>query len=174
MKVDYIFLIILEFMIVARDALLRYVNSTCCWGTGPAKEANIETEVWSSIACTLETFIEYREAGWKEIPYRNEPFTALGQGYAPQPWELPAQQIALFVPTTEVLEVPYTSTIIVCHECRGRRKVRCTNCGGDGRVKCDDCHGSGERTTFRDGERVEERCTDCGGDGKKKCRYRGS
>jgi hypothetical protein len=161
-------------MIVAREALLRYINSTCCWGTGPATKAEIETEVWSSIVCQLETFIEYRIAGWDEKPYRNEHYTALGQGYAPQPWELQAQPIPFFQNSTETLEVPFTSTINECHECNGRRKIRCTNCGGDGKIRCTRCGGDGRVTQHRDGEQVQERCDDCGGDGKKKCRYKGS
>jgi hypothetical protein len=157
----------------ARDALVAYINSTCCWGSDPAKKAEIETELWSSVVCQLETFIEYRVAGWEEKPYRNEHYTALGSGYAPQPWELQAQPIPHFQPSTEVLEVPFTSTIQDCHECNGRRKIRCTNCGGDGKIRCNHCGGDGRVTRHEDGEARQERCDDCGGDGKKKCRYRG-
>jgi hypothetical protein len=159
--------------LVAREALLRYIGTTCCWGSGPAKSATIETEVWSAISCSLETFIEYRIPEWVEVPYRQEPITALGQGYAPQPWELQAAPVPHFIPTSQDLEVPFTSTIRICDGCDGRRKIRCTNCGGDGKLKCKDCGGDGKVNVYRDGENHKERCDDCGGDGKVRCRYQG-
>lgn len=53
---------------VARDALLRYIDqSQCCWGTGPAKECSIETNVWASIVCKMETFVEYRTTAYEYV-----------------------------------------------------------------------------------------------------------
>lgn len=160
-------------MIVARDALIRYIDTTCCWGTGPAKKANIQTEAWSSIACIIESFVEYRVPMWNQVPHKGEYFTPLGGGYAPQPWEIIAQPIPFFSPTVEDIEVPYTSTVFTCPECHGHRRVKCNNCGGDGKLRCNICGGDGHITTHHDGKSERRSCGHCGGDGRIRCNHKG-
>jgi hypothetical protein len=152
--------------------LLRYIGTTYCWGSGPAKNATIETEVRSSFSCSLETFIESRISEWIEVPYNSqESLTAFGQGYAPQPWELPVAPVPHFVPMTEILEVPFTSTIRFCDGCHGTSKISCRNCGGRGTTRCNHCGGDGKITIHR-GNR-HQRCSCCHGDGKIKCHSQG-
>lgn len=156
---------------IAREALIRYIDTTCCWGSGPAKEANIQTEAWSSIACIVESFVEHRVPMWNQVPHKGEYFTPLGGGYAPQPWEIIAPPVPHFNPQVENIDVPYTSTVFTCPECHGHRRVPCKNCGGDGKLRCNVCGGDGRITTHHDGKSEQKRCNHCGGDGRVKCHH---
>jgi len=54
---------------VARDALLQYISTTCCWGSGAAKKADIECEWWASMVCKLDTFVQHRTTAPKQVCY---------------------------------------------------------------------------------------------------------
>ena len=46
----------------AQDLFIAYVESTCCWGSGPAKSMKIDDlEIKASILAVQRTFIECRE-----------------------------------------------------------------------------------------------------------------
>lgn len=160
---------------VAREALLRYIaDNECCWGTGPAKECTIETNVWLSVVCTMESFCEYRNCAYEHRPYvkHETRVSKKGDGMQPSPWEMACPPVVNFNDAVEKYDVPFTQSVKRCFECDGRKKVRCEACRGRGRIKCSRCNGDGRTTTYVDGEQREESCSKCNGRGTNDCNFR--
>ena len=100
----------------------------------------------------METFIEYRGIQLTHKPYWGEQCTQIGQGYTPEVWEMQFPQVPYFEDRVEKFEIPYTSEIKTCYNCRGAGKLRCTKCNG---------RGYSERTVKKDDrtETVRDTCT---------------
>ncbi|KAM4651171.1 protein SSUH2 homolog [Discoglossus pictus] len=101
----------------ARQAFLEYAMSRRCYGTPPAREINIESEVVDSPAC----------------------------GVAPQPWDIPVQLPTLFTDSVHKVIIPHTSSLRPCQKCTGVGLEMCTTCHGVGQVRCWTCNGTGRQ-----------------------------
>ncbi len=160
----------------ARALLLAWINQTCCYGSKPAKECEIKTCVGKpSFVCNVDTFVEYRSTEKAFRPYvRGTPYTSPRDGYPPQPWAIPCSVIPHFQDKVEKIEVPFTSSIVECHDCQGQGQVRCSSCSGDGKVRCTRCGGDGKVTHHgENGHTHQDKCNACGGDGQCKCTHCG-
>ncbi|KAM4581916.1 protein SSUH2 homolog isoform 1-T2 [Fundulus diaphanus] len=145
----------------AREAFKDYVQSHCCYSSGPAVEGVItNTESFNTYRLRLETFTENRSTEMAEKPYEGETADFYVQP-APRPWEVQTKTPQLFTKDTEEIRVPYTSSVKECNACRGEGTVSCKDCNGNGYKQCTDCNGSGKKE--------EENCSHCNGTGKDRC-----
>ncbi|XP_007547118.1 protein SSUH2 homolog isoform X1 [Poecilia formosa] len=145
----------------ARQAFKGYVDSQCCYQSGPANEGVITNmESFNTYRLRLETFTESRSTEMAEKPYEGETADFYAQP-APTPWEVQAKIPELFTKHTEEIRVPYTSNIKECNACHAEGTVSCKDCEAKGYKQCNRCNGSG-----KDGE---ENCTGCNGTGKDRC-----
>uniref|UniRef100_A0A3B5M5V9 Ssu-2 homolog n=1 Tax=Xiphophorus couchianus TaxID=32473 RepID=A0A3B5M5V9_9TELE len=138
---------------VAREAFKDYVQSQCCYQSGPANEGVITNmESFNTYRLRLETFTESRSTEMAEKPYEGETADFYTQP-APTPWEVQTKTPELFTKHTEEVRVPYTSNIKVIKQCN-----KCNGSGKNEEENCTDCNGTGK-----------DRCSKCSGAGKKKC-----
>uniref|UniRef100_A0A8C9VXQ5 Ssu-2 homolog, related sequence 1 n=1 Tax=Scleropages formosus TaxID=113540 RepID=A0A8C9VXQ5_SCLFO len=130
----------------AHAAFKEYVSGKCCYGSGPADEGVITNmEALNTYRYRLETFTESRSTEWNHEPFNGQPIDAYMQP-APGPWAIPVQPPSVFQDSTQVVKVPYTSSVKDCHDCQGKGKTPCKNCSGAGNVRrqrCSDCKGEG-------------------------------
>lgn len=145
----------------ARDAFKEYVQSQCCYQSGPAEDAVFTSlESHHTYRLRLETFTESRSTEQAEKPYEGETPDFYTQ-QAPTPWQVEAKTPNLFTDHTEEIRVPFTSSVKECNACHAEGKVPCKKCEGKGTKKCSHCDGSGKR--------MEENCIFCKGSGKDRC-----
>ncbi|MEQ2291088.1 hypothetical protein AMECASPLE_009868 [Ameca splendens] len=145
----------------AREAFKDYVQSHCCYSSGPANEGVITSiESHNTYRLRLETFTECRSTEMAEKPYEGETADFYAQP-APTPWDVEVKTPNLFTKHTEEIRVPYTSSIKECNVCHGVGTVSCKDCEGKGYKPCQYCNGSGQK---EDGN-----CSDCNGTGKDRC-----
>ncbi|KPP59292.1 hypothetical protein Z043_122799 [Scleropages formosus] len=137
----------------AHAAFKEYVSGKCCYGSGPADEGVITNmEALNTYRYRLETFTESRSTEWNHEPFNGQPIDAYMQP-APGPWAIPVQPPSVFQDSTQVVKVPYTSSVKDCHDCQGKGKTPCKNCSGAGNQfcvvsnpktdSCSDCKGEG-------------------------------
>lgn len=69
-------------------------------------------------------------------------------------------------------DVPYSSRIMRCDECDGRKRVECNACRGDGHIRCTSCSGDGKVMSGHGEDRTEETCGRCNGKGHTDCNFR--
>ncbi|XP_015243535.1 protein SSUH2 homolog [Cyprinodon tularosa] len=157
----------------ARAAFKDYVESQCCYRSGPAEEGVITSlESFNTYRLRLETFTESRKTEMAEKPYEGEMADFYAQP-APTPWQVQANTPNLFKEDTQEIRVPYTSSIKECNPCRGEGKIPCEDCNGNGYKPCRICNGSGNNDNQRclscDGT-GKDSCSKCNAEGKKKCK----
>ncbi|XP_029011393.1 protein SSUH2 homolog isoform X1 [Betta splendens] len=146
---------------IARSAFNQFASSKCCYSSGPAKDGVITNmEAFNTYRYRLETFTESRSTEWTQEPYRSQPVDA-GTQPPPGPWDIPAKTPSFFVDSTQIIRVPYTSSVKPCHECLGMARRPCTSCSGAGSKVCWVCNGSGFR--------FNDRCSHCHGRGRDNC-----
>ncbi|XP_070549992.1 protein SSUH2 homolog [Ptychodera flava] len=146
----------------AKDALIKHVKSHCCYGKKPAQEMTIESVVPSSAYhYTISTFSEQRTTLRLFAPYKGEDIERAGTVGPPAVWNLDIPPDSMFYEHEKVVNVPYTSTVDVCHGCNGRGFCKCYRCKGLGKVRCKKCKGSGMKK--------KETCQHCSGKGKRIC-----
>ncbi|KAH0630219.1 hypothetical protein JD844_012958 [Phrynosoma platyrhinos] len=169
---------------MARNALLSFVNSKCCYGTRAAGELVIQElkqqtlyrvslPRWLPNSCRLdqhlimrfvspqyrlETFNETRLCEWTFEPYTNTLVDGPQNGMSPQPWDIKVQVPKMFQEDTKKFRVPHSSLI----------KMRCVACSGarhkakakylQHQKRCQMCSGTGRK-----------RCSTCSGRGYKTC-----
>ncbi|XP_077983902.1 protein SSUH2 homolog isoform X2 [Glandiceps talaboti] len=156
----------------ARDAMVRFVNDNCCYGSKPAKEMSIESIAPSSaLHYELETFTETRYTSRAWTPYNGyEHVDGPMNGYPPGQWDIPASASMLFHDEVREMEVPHTAFVLPCHVCHARGFNRCHRCYGRGRVRCHSCNASGHVwKTNPEGHRYQDMCHWCHGSGRKSC-----
>ncbi|ELW63510.1 hypothetical protein TREES_T100014071 [Tupaia chinensis] len=147
---------------VAREALLSFVNSKCCYGSAVAGDLVIR-ELKQQTLCRyrLETFSESRISEWTFQPFTNHSVDGPERGTSPRLWDIKVQVPPMFQEDTKKFQVPHSSLVKVrCPSCSGaKRKAkqprRCQMCSGSGRRRCSTCSGSGNKT-----------CTTCRGEKK--------
>ncbi|MBZ3875288.1 Protein SSUH2-like protein, partial [Sciurus carolinensis] len=126
---------------VAREALLSFVNSKCCYGSAAADDLIIR-ELRRQTLCRyrLETFSESRISEWTFQPFTNHSVDGPQRGTSPRLWDIKVQVPPMFREDTKKFQVPHSSLV----------KVRCLTCSGAKRKamqprRCPMCSGSGRR-----------------------------
>uniref|UniRef100_H9G9G2 Ssu-2 homolog n=1 Tax=Anolis carolinensis TaxID=28377 RepID=H9G9G2_ANOCA len=145
----------------ARNALLSFVNSKCCYGNRAAGELIIQ-ELKPQRLCRyrLETFNETRLCEWTFEAYTNTLVDGPQNGTSPRPWDIKVQVPQMFQDDTKKFRVPHSSLVKECHKCHGRGRYKCSGCHGAGRVSFN----KSINTNF-----TSERCSTCSGRGNKTC-----
>ncbi|MGH0183977.1 UNVERIFIED_CONTAM: hypothetical protein FKN15_013749 [Acipenser sinensis] len=144
----------------ARDALVQYASSKCCYSTDPAEQlvfSNLEAH--NTYRYRLETFTESRSTEWAHEAYRGQPVDAYTQP-PPAPWVIPAKAPTMFKDATQEIKIPNTASVKKqcwvcngsgvragdesCHHCKGTGHTNCDDCKGTGLNSCDTCKGKGQ------------------------------
>ncbi|MBN3288301.1 SSUH2 protein, partial [Polyodon spathula] len=146
----------------ARDALVQYASSKCCYSTKPAETlvfSNLESH--NTYRYRLETFTESRSTEWAHELYRGQPVDAYTQP-PPAPWAIPAKAPTMFKDATQEIKIPNTAYVKPCHTCTGMGMIPCTKCARCGSKQCWVCNGSRVRAGG-------ESCHHCNGSGRTTC-----
>ncbi|XP_036911603.1 protein SSUH2 homolog [Sturnira hondurensis] len=149
---------------VARDALLSFVNSKCCYGSSAASDFIIQ-ELKQQTLCRyrLETFSESRISEWTFQPFTNHLVDGPRRGTSPRLWDFKVQVPPMFQEDTKKFQVPHSSVVKECHKCRGHGRYKCSGCHGAGLVRCPSCSGAKRRA------KQPRRCQMCSGSGRHRC-----
>ncbi|KAM3620737.1 uncharacterized protein V6R79_001306 [Siganus canaliculatus] len=143
---------------VARDALLKFVESKWRYSSKPARNLTFkDLNAITVYRYRLETYTETRTSSWKFESYSGQPVDGAQFGVSPLPWDIPMMLPQRFTDHTEKVRVPHSSIVKVCHMCSGCGRTRCNHCHGRGQKRCAFCHGHGISRN--------QRCTSCHGRG---------
>ncbi|XP_061582553.1 protein SSUH2 homolog [Cololabis saira] len=159
---------------VARDALLKFVESKWNYSAKPARNMTFrELRPATVYRYRLDTFTETRTSAWKFEAYRGGQVVDGPQfGSSPPPWDVPVSPPQIWTDNSQKIRVPHSSLVKTCHKCHGCGRTRCNMCFGRGQRRCTRCHGHGrvrnKRCTTCHG-RGRKRCVSCRGDGHKTC-----
>ncbi|XP_067683224.1 protein SSUH2 homolog [Haliotis asinina] len=170
-----------------RDAIINYVNSTCCFGMEPAREMDITALYPKHVHYySLTTFGETRSTCLRFVPHKDRrPVDGTTQGEPPSPWDIPCSP--KYLNTRHELRnvVPHTTRVQACDLCAARGSVPCSVCEGSGYRRCVSCGGLGvsvKEVEYGEEEEVAEtacescgskcilRCRVCYGSGQETCR----
>uniref|UniRef100_A0A8C6QLA1 Ssu-2 homolog n=1 Tax=Nannospalax galili TaxID=1026970 RepID=A0A8C6QLA1_NANGA len=149
---------------VAREALLSFVNSQCCYSSAAAGDLIIQ-ELRQQTLCRyrLETFSESRVSEWTFQPFTNHAVDGPQRGTSPRLWDMKVQMPPMFQEDTRKFQVPHSSLVKECHKCNGRGRYKCSGCHGAGMVRCSSCSGTKRKA------RQSRRCHLCSGSGRRRC-----
>ncbi|XP_046281689.1 protein SSUH2 homolog isoform X1 [Marmota monax] len=149
---------------VAREALLSFVNSKCCYGSAAADDLIIR-ELRQQTLCRyrLETFSESRISEWTFQPFTNHSVDGPQRGTSPRLWDIKVQIPPMFQEDTKKFQVPHSSLVKECHKCHGHGRYKCSGCHGSGMVRCPTCSGAKRKA------RQPRRCQMCSGSGRRRC-----
>ncbi|KAM4741011.1 protein SSUH2 homolog [Anableps anableps] len=158
---------------VAREALLRFVESKWKYSSKPARNLTFkDLKPVTVYRYRLETYTETRTSAWQFEPYNGQTVDGPQYGMSPPPWDIPVSLPQMYSNKVEKIRVPHSSFVKVCHKCHGCGRTRCASCFGRGMKRCSFCHGNGrarkKRCTSCHG-RGRRRCVSCRGDGYKTC-----
>uniref|UniRef100_A0A8C9X9E1 Ssu-2 homolog n=1 Tax=Sander lucioperca TaxID=283035 RepID=A0A8C9X9E1_SANLU len=164
---------------VARDALLKFVESKWRYSSKPARNLTFkELKPVTVYRYRLETYTETRTSAWQFESYNGQVVDGPQFGMSPPPWDIPVTLPARYTDKVEKVRVPHSSFVKPCHKCNGCGRTRCGNCHGRGqvrcvlvlnyysraaktnRLRCTFCHGHG---------RSRDKCSSCHGQGYKTC-----
>ncbi|XP_026161664.1 protein SSUH2 homolog isoform X1 [Mastacembelus armatus] len=147
---------------VARDALLKFVESKWRYSSKPARNLTFkELKPITVYRYRLETYTETRTSAWQFEPYSGQVVDGPQCGMSPPPWDVPVSQPPIYTEMVEKVRVPHSSIVKVCHKCHGCGRTRCVACHGRGQKRCTFCHGHGRSRN--------KQCTSCHGRGRKRC-----
>uniref|UniRef100_D4A1A7 Ssu-2 homolog n=1 Tax=Rattus norvegicus TaxID=10116 RepID=D4A1A7_RAT len=148
---------------VAREALLSFVNSQCCYSSAAAGDFIIQ-ELRQQTLCRyrLETFSESRVSEWTFQPVTNHSVDGPQRGTSPRLWDMKVQVPPMFQEDTRKFQVPHSSLVKECHKCHGRGRYKCSGCHGAGMVRCSSCSGTKRKA------RQPRRCHMCSGSGRRR------
>ncbi|XP_069897372.1 protein SSUH2 homolog [Dipodomys merriami] len=149
---------------VAREALLSFVNSKCCYPSMTAGDLVIQ-ELRQQTLCRyrLETFSESRISEWVFQPFTDHAVDGPQQGASPGVWEMEVQMPPMFQEDTRRFQVPHSALVKDCHKCHGRGRYKCSVCHGAGTVRCPSC----SRARSKAGQ--VRRCHMCSGSHRRRC-----
>ncbi|XP_075838110.1 protein SSUH2 homolog isoform X2 [Microtus pennsylvanicus] len=149
---------------VAREALVSFVNSQCCYSSAAAGNIIIQ-ELRQQTLCRyrLETFSESRGSEWTFQPVTNHSVDGPQRGASPRLWDMKVQVPPMFQEDTRKFQVPHSSLVKECHKCHGRGRYKCSGCHGAGMVRCSSCSGTKRKA------RQPRRCHMCSGSGRRRC-----
>nr|XP_020829454.1 protein SSUH2 homolog isoform X1 [Phascolarctos cinereus] len=149
---------------MARNALLSFVNSRCCYGNRAAGELVIQDLRQQMLyRYRLETFSESRLSEWTFQPYTNHSVDGPKKGASPRPWDIKVHVPPMFQEETKKFQVPHSSLVKDCHKCQGRGRYKCSGCHGAGTMRCASCSGAKRKA------KQSRRCQVCSGSGRKRC-----
>ncbi|XP_059796228.1 protein SSUH2 homolog isoform X2 [Balaenoptera ricei] len=149
---------------VAREALLSFVDSKCCYGSAAAGDLVIlELKQQALRRYRLETFSESRISEWTFQPYTNHSVDGPQRGTSPRLWDIKVQVPPMFQEDTRKFQVPHSSLVKECHKCHGHGRYKCSSCHGAGTVRCPSCSGAKRKA------RPARRCQMCSGSGRQRC-----
>ncbi|XP_047438482.1 protein SSUH2 homolog isoform X1 [Mugil cephalus] len=147
---------------VARDALLKFVESKWTYSSKPARNLTFkELRALTVYRYRLETYTETRTSAWQFEPYNGQMVDGPQFGVSPPPWDVPVSQPPKYTDREDKIRVPHSSLVKRCHKCNGCGKIRCKACLGRGQKRCTFCHGRGRSR--------KKRCTSCHGRGRRRC-----
>ncbi|KAM9409642.1 protein SSUH2 homolog [Pholidichthys leucotaenia] len=147
---------------VARDALLKFVESKWRYSSKPARNLTFkELKPITVYRYRLETYTETRTSTWQFESYNNQMVDGPQNGMSPPPWDIPVSLPERYTDKVEKIRVPHSSFVKACHKCNGCGRTRCSACFGRGQKNCPFCHGHGRSRN--------KRCTSCHGRGRKRC-----
>uniref|UniRef100_A0A8D0GCG3 Ssu-2 homolog n=1 Tax=Sphenodon punctatus TaxID=8508 RepID=A0A8D0GCG3_SPHPU len=145
---------------MARNALLAFVNSKCCYGNRAAGELVIQNLKQLTVyRYRLETFNESRLSEWTFEPSTNNLVDGPQNGASPRPWDIKVQSPPMFQEDTKKFRVPHSSLVKVTFSVN----PKCSGCHGAGRMRCVTCSGARHRA------KQQKRCQMCSGTGRKRC-----
>ncbi|KAM9680598.1 protein SSUH2 homolog isoform 1-T1 [Dama dama] len=149
---------------VAREALLSFVDSKCCYGRAAAGDLVIlELKQQNLCRYRLETFSESRISEWTFQPFTNHSVDGPQRGTSPRLWDIKVQVPPMFQEDTRRFQVPHSSLVKECHKCHGRGRYKCSGCHGAGTVRCSSCSGAKRKA------KSARRCQMCSGSGRRRC-----
>ncbi|XP_019355324.2 protein SSUH2 homolog isoform X1 [Alligator mississippiensis] len=149
---------------VARNALVSFVNSKCCYGNKAAGELVIQDlRQLTLYRYRLETFNESRLSEWTFEPLTSNLVDGPQNGTSPRPWDIKVQTPPLFQDDTRKFRIPHSSLVKACHKCHGHGRYKCSGCQGAGWMRCVSCSGTRQR------RKQQRRCQMCSGTGRKRC-----
>ncbi|KAM7421841.1 hypothetical protein PAMA_010073 [Pampus argenteus] len=149
---------------VARDALLKFVESKWRYSSKPARNLTFkELKPITVYRYRLETYTETRTSAWQFEPYKGQMVDGPQYGMSPPPWDIPLSLPARYTDVVVKARVPHSSFVKLCHKCNGCGRVRCNMCHGRGMKRCTFCHGHGHNHSSN------RRCSSCNGRGRKRC-----
>ncbi|XP_026161665.1 protein SSUH2 homolog isoform X2 [Mastacembelus armatus] len=120
---------------VARDALLKFVESKWRYSSKPARNLTFkELKPITVYRYRLETYTETRTSAWQFEPYSGQVVDGPQCGMSPPPWDVPVSQPPIYTEMVEKVRVPHSSIVKVCHKCHGCGRTRCVACHGRGQV----------------------------------------
>ncbi|XP_059796235.1 protein SSUH2 homolog isoform X5 [Balaenoptera ricei] len=97
---------------VAREALLSFVDSKCCYGSAAAGDLVIlELKQQALRRYRLETFSESRISEWTFQPYTNHSVDGPQRGTSPRLWDIKVQVPPMFQEDTRKFQVPHSSLV---------------------------------------------------------------
>ncbi|XP_004642202.1 protein SSUH2 homolog [Octodon degus] len=151
---------------VAREALLSFVNSRCCYGRAAASDLIIQ-ELRQQTLCRVRGWQGTMDVGrgrvWTVQPLSNHSVDGPQRGTSPKLWDIQVQVPAMFQEDTRKSQVPHSSLVKDCHKCYGRGRYKCSSCHGSGMVRCPACSGAKRKA------RPPRRCPLCSGSGRRRC-----
>ncbi|XP_043742195.1 protein SSUH2 homolog isoform X2 [Cervus elaphus] len=148
----------------AREALLSFVDSKCCYGRAAAGDLVIlELKQQNLCRYRLETFSESRISEWTFQPFTNHSVDGPQRGTSPRLWDIKVQVPPMFQEDTRRFQVPHSSLVKECHKCHGRGRYKCSGCHGAGTVRCSSCSGAKRKA------KSARRCQMCSGSGRRRC-----
>ncbi|XP_073643702.1 protein SSUH2 homolog isoform X11 [Tursiops truncatus] len=148
---------------VAREALLSFVDSKCCYGSAAAGDLVIlELKQQVLRRYRLETFSESRISEWTFQPFTNHSVDGPQRGTSPRLWDIKVQVPPMFQEDTRKFQVPHSSLVKECHKCHGHGRYKCSSCHGAGTVRCPSCSRAKRRA------RPARRCQMCSGSGRQR------
>ncbi|TDH13473.1 hypothetical protein EPR50_G00033320 [Perca flavescens] len=146
---------------VARDALLKFVESKWRYSSKPARNLTFkELQPVTVYRYRLETYTETRTSAWQFESYNGQVVDGPQFGMSPPPWDIPVTPPARYTDKVEKVRVPHSSFVKLCHKCNGCGRTRCGNCHGRGQKRCTFCHGHGRSR--------DKRCASCHGRGRRR------
>ncbi|KAF5908851.1 protein SSUH2 isoform X2, partial [Clarias magur] len=146
----------------AKRVFCSYVDSKCCYSSGPATDGVITNiEPFNTYRYRLETYTESRKTEWATKPYDGQPLTSVIQP-VPNLWEIQVKVPTMFTNSSQEVEVPNVSIDKMCETCSASGQCQCAKCGGATNEKCSMCRGSGKNSD-------EQTCGSCNGNGTIMC-----
>nr|XP_044990249.1 protein SSUH2 homolog isoform X1 [Jaculus jaculus] len=149
---------------VAREALLSFVSSRCCYSSAAARDLIIrELKQETVFRYRLETFSESRISEWTFQPFTKHSVDGPQSGASPRLWDMKVQVPPMFQEDIRKFQVPHSSLVKECHKCHGRGCYKCSGCHGGGMVRCSSCSGTKRKA------RQPGKCRRCSGSGRRRC-----
>uniref|UniRef100_A0A3B4XE39 Ssu-2 homolog n=1 Tax=Seriola lalandi dorsalis TaxID=1841481 RepID=A0A3B4XE39_SERLL len=165
---------------VARDALLKFVESKWRYSSKPARNLTFkELNPITVYRYRLETYTETRTSAWQFEPYNGQVVDGPQYGMSPPPWDVPVTLPQRYTDVVENIRVPHTSFVKTCHKCHGCGRTRCISCFGRGQVRCISSYILDIYILYmrqqerQSGKFHDSRCTFCHGNGRSrnKCHF---